>query len=304
MTIPQPAPKAFFIDENVTIHKGAAALDLIKNRAKDPIDPIQGVTSVDSKRWEAAQLYERHTWLEKSRDLDNDRNDYHQERFAGYSVLRGKTFKRGIELGCGPFTNMRFILKHCSILDVFLLDPLIDSYLTHPFCRYRGGALNGALGVAISLGWAAPLHPRMWLRLVRNAFETGGWLGRPVISVPSMIETFHTDLRFDLVIMINVLEHCQNAHGVFSKILELLEPGGTLIYHDRMYSAQEVLKLAQITYDAGHPLRVDQSLVDSFLAQNFESCMRAEYFGEREFCGVHFKEAEVYFVGIKKRSHS
>ena len=120
-------------------------------KANDPIDSIQGVISVNFQRWKEAQRYEWRTWLEKARDLVNDRNDYHQERFAGYSVLRGKTFKRGIELGCELFTNMRFILEHCSILNVFLLDPLIDSYLEHPFFRYRGGAINGALGVCLGM---------------------------------------------------------------------------------------------------------------------------------------------------------
>ena len=115
-----------------------------------------------------------------------------------------------------------------------------------------------------------------------------------------MIETFQTDLRFDLVIIINVLEQFQNAHGVFSKILELLEPGGTLIYHDRKYLAQKIVRLAKTANDVGHPLRVDQSLVDSFLTQNLEARMRVEYFGVREFCGVRFKEAEIYCVGEKK----
>lgn len=291
-----------FIDEHINIYEGEQASALLEAKAKDVvIDPQQGVVEVDLTRWEEAQRYERRTWLERGRWSFTDRNEHHRECFAGYAPLRGRKFRRGIELGCGPFTNMRFILESCDIEQVHLLDPLINDYLTHRFCKYPHRRLGGLLNENILRLPGYLKRPLKSLRSKLNDWCIGGLLGKPVTIEASMVETYQTDQRFDLVVVINVLEHCQDALKVFTKIDEILLPGGVFVYHDRIYHAQEVKRRSEIVYDAGHPLRVDQSIVEGFLV-HFEMLMRAEYLVDAEFRGLRNSHYELYYVGQKKES--
>jgi hypothetical protein len=112
-----------------------------------------------------------------------------------------------------------------------------------------------------------------------------------------MIETFQTDLRFDLVVMINVIQHCQDAEAVFGRVLEITLPGGLFVYWDKMYEPGEVKRLSSVIYDAGHTLRIVDSVVDDCLARNFEPLMQADYLVERDLRGVHLRNYDRHFVG-------
>jgi SAM-dependent methyltransferase len=290
-----------YIDENVTVHEGEEAARLLREHAAEvAVDPRNGVARVDDARWREAQRYERRTWMQRGLRAASDRNEHHRDRFEGYTALRGLRFRRGIELGCGPFTNLRLILETCRIDEVVLLDPLIEDYLRHPFCRYRGGRLGGLLREHPARLPSYALHPLRALRSKANEFRVGGWLGRPVTPVAAMIETFEADAPFDVVVMINVLEHCRDAHAVFARIDAMLAPGGIFLYHDKMYDAAGVRELLAVLYDAGHPLRVDHSVVDSFLEPRFEPLLRREHPVVEEFRGVRLDHRELYFIGRKR----
>jgi SAM-dependent methyltransferase len=289
-------PKPVFIDETLEIYEEDEALSRLKEKNDlGNADSERGITRVELSRWEEAQRYERRTWLLTGRSATDDRNTYHKNHFANYAVLHGHQFSRGIELGCGPFTNMRLILSECTVADIALLDPLIPEYLGHPFCTYKAGRIGGLLKQAAS--WQGMIFPKSYLRSCLTACRCGGLFGRPVQLITSMIETYQTNLRFDLVVMVNVLEHCQDADRVFGKILELLCPGGILVYADVVYDAADVLTLSSTLYDAGHPLRVDRSVVDQFLDKQFVSLMRAEYLRETSFRNIQLQNYELYFVG-------
>jgi SAM-dependent methyltransferase len=295
---PDRSAPRLYIDEHVTIHEGEEAARLLQARAATVlVDPRSGVARVDRARWEEAQRYERRTWMRRAWRVATDRNERHRDRFAGYAALRGRRFPRGIELGCGPFTNLRFILERCRIDEISLLDPLIRDYLTHPFCRYRGGRLGGLLRETPARLPSYLRHPVRAVRTKSNDFRVGGWLGRAVTVIPSTIEGFETATRFDLVVMINVLEHCQDAYAVLTKIDEILAPGGVFVYHDKMYEAEAVRALLLVAYDAGHPLRVDHSVVDSFLEERFTPLLRAEYPVREEFRGIRLDHRELYYIG-------
>lgn len=297
-----PEPTAIFIDENIGIYEGEQARLRLQSKANiESIDAGRGVTQVDPARWQEAQRYERRTWLQKGRWALTDRNEHHQERFANYAPLHGLKFRRGIELGCGPFTNMQLILEHCNIEQIYLLDPLIEDYLTHPFCRYRRCRLGGVLNENL---WRLPSYARWPLQCVRskiNDYRIGGLMGRPITIEPSMIETYHTDQRFDLVVMINVLEHCQDATAVLNKIDEILGPEGILVFHDKLYEVEDIKRLSKVLYDAGHPLRVDQSVIQRYLHQNTSLLMQAQYRVQSEFRGLSLRYYDLYYIGQKRQ---
>jgi SAM-dependent methyltransferase len=264
-----------YIDEDVTVHQGAqAAARVAAKAAAAEVDPSRGVTRVDRARWDEAQRYERTTWLRHGRRVFTDRNEYHRRRFDDYALLRGRRFARAVELGCGPFTNLRLMLERCRIDEVHLLDPLIGSYLEHPFCRYRGGRLGGLLNEHPARLAGYLRRPAAAWRSKLNDLRIGGWRGRPVTLTEAMIESYAPTGAFDLVVMINVLEHCQDAQAVLERIDRILAPGGWLVFHDKLYDADRVRRLVEVLYDAGHPLRVDRTVVESFLERRFEPLMR------------------------------
>jgi SAM-dependent methyltransferase len=256
-----------------------------------------GVIKVDHSRWEEAQRYEKRTWMEKGKGNFNDRNEYHRERFAHYSALQGKEFIRAIELGCGPFTNMRFINKECTIREIHLLDPLLSAYYRHPFCQYSSTHLGG---IKRYLSIQRLRHPFSLLRKIMHEFPKEGLNGVPIIPHVSMIEEFDTEQKFDLVAMINVIEHCQDARKVFSKIDEILMPGGILVFHDNLYDAETVEILSKSLYDVGHPLRVDRSITVDYLEANYLPLMNDEYKQKDSFHGIDIERSELYFIGRRK----
>lgn len=293
-------PPAFFIDEERNIYDGEEALQHLHHKNdSENIDPAQGILSVDRTRWEEAQRYEKRTWLEDCRMASNDRNDYHYVHFAQYAPLRGLKFQRGIELGCGPFTNMRLILEQCRINEVSLLDPLLLEYFAHPFCRYRKHRLGGLFKEFPAL--SAWRSSRTLLRNSLNAWKIGGVRGKPVTLISSAIESFSSTQSFDLVVMVNVLEHCQNANLVLAKVLELLKPGGIFVFGDTLYDARNIQRFATQMYDAGHPLRVDRSVIKAFLQKHFHTMMQAEYQRNDSFKGVQFVSSELYTI-VRKHS--
>ncbi len=301
MAEPPREDARFYIDEHIRVYEGREAAERLRARSDlARLDPATGVTRVDEERWQEAQRYERRTWLERGRLVLSDRNEYHRERFAGYAPLRGRSFRRAIELGCGPFTNMRLILEHCRAERIHLLDPLIEDYLRHPACRYRGGRLGGLAQLRPAQLPAAARRPLGFLAAAANAVRVGGLRGRPVVLEPAPIEGFQTDHRFDLVVMINVLEHCRDAGAVLDKILQISAPGGVFVFHDVLYDAEELRRTLSTSYDAGHPLRVAQPVLREFLGRHFEPLMSAEYRVAQTFRGAVLDRRELYYIGVRR----
>jgi SAM-dependent methyltransferase len=285
-----------YIDEHAAIHSGAEAERLLKARGDgQPALPQRGILRVDPARWQEAQRYERRTWLEKESRAFSDRNEDHRRRFDGYRALQGRRFQNAIELGCGPFTNMRLIVQNCHGRRITLLDPLLNDYLMHAHCQYRGGRLGGALHVSPFTSGSL----RHVARHIRNNWRIGGLWGRAVTLVPSMIETYTPTERFDLMVVINVLEHCQDAALALERINALLQPGGLLVFHDRLYQAHQVARLLEQLVDVGHPLRVDRSVIEDFLKNSYRTLFRDLRRVQREFLGVHWDEDELYTIAEK-----
>jgi hypothetical protein len=163
-----------------------------------------GVLEVDAERWRVAQEYETYSMLHRNAKRADDRNGEHAERFGEYRSIAGLCFADYVELGCGPFTNSRLILPKIKTRTVTLLDPLIEQYVTHKHCSYTKGTLCG--------------HP---VRLIPYGIEE--------ISLSK-----HKSC-FDIVVLVNVIEHCRSAQKVLDVILSLLCRTAYLFFPKRAF---------------------------------------------------------------------
>ncbi|HET7928782.1 MAG TPA: class I SAM-dependent methyltransferase, partial [Actinomycetota bacterium] len=218
----------------------------------------------------------------------------------GYRALAGRQFERAIELGCGPFTNLRLILPLTETKHVHLLDPLIEDYVSHPQCRYRGGRLGGVLSLPSPGSLWAWRRPVAALRELVTSARVGGLRGRPVQLEATSIEDFHPRERFDLVVMINVLEHCRDVDAVLAAIEQLLAPEGTFVFHDRFVPSRCLERTVEEVYDAGHPIRIERSVLDDFLKSRFDAEFRSEFRDLDTFGGREFEVSSVYFIGRRE----
>lgn len=230
--------KPIFVASPTDVSEGEKALDRLANTNDTRFETADGVLKVDSARWQIAHGYERHTWLQHNLILTTDRNEFHQEMFGNYAALPTDLGKV-IELGCGVFTNLRYILPERTADSVYLLDPLVKDYQAqHPHCTYKDDTL----------------------------------CGNPVTLVDSAIEDWNTRLKFDTLVMINVIPHCYDALAVFDFIRKRVKAGGYVVIGE--FPREHP---ASTHYDAGHPIALKAHILDSFLSE-FEEVYRNGYY--------------------------
>lgn len=287
-----------YVGEDRKILTGRDAEALLREHSdSNYVDEVSGIVCVPNERWAMAQRYERGTWMEDGVHAFDDRNVAHATNFDGYAFLHGRSFARAIELGCGPFTNLRLIAGECKIDRCTLLDPLIYDYLRHRNCNYRHGILKiGAttLDFRLSRNRFARAIRRL-IRAVRPTLLISGVPLEKALATP--IEEMPECGKFDLVVMINVLEHCFNAHEIFRRVRKLCHPGTLFVFHDRLYRAAEVKREVMARFDAGHPLRVDESVILRFLHNSFRALIDRRVNVEDEVAGITLTEPGIYFVG-------
>lgn len=180
-------------------------------------DDEQGIVKVSEARWQQAQKFESEGWLTHWRNAVDDRNDEHKRGFNGYIGVP-QNLGKVIEIGCGPFTQLKTIQEGRKIETVTLLDPLLEKYMQLPKCTYKSSSFMG--------------HPTTLQELPAEQLRN--------------IEDF------DTAICINVLEHVQDVPTILNALHRCLRPGGILIFGERVYDG---LNIKQI-YDVGHPIRV------------------------------------------------
>ena len=259
-----------YVTRDFEVVTGEAARPLVeKTNDRRYLTRDGGIHTVSVDRWKLAQDAERHHWLGLRPHLTEDRNTDHAFMYDRYSAIHNQTFENAIELGCGPFTNVAVLAQRCTVKRLSLLDPLIEDYVKHPNCLYRDGALR------LQSGARLPIAERF--------------------ALP--IEQFQPPVKYDLVVMLNVIEHCYNVPVIFRKIWDMLTPGGVILFHDRYYDHARVMAEAEMVYHTARPLKVDRGLMNGFI-----KCFNSIFFRTiltRSEAARSAPRDQVYFVGRK-----
>ena len=250
-----------FIDKEINVIEGYSAEQKIKEKNDSIYIKNDSILQVDKDRWMDAQYYEKKTWMQQCLNNNDDRNYEHFNRFNNYEeLLKNKnSIKKVIELGCGPFTNLRTLKDLLvNIEEVHLLDPLLNDYLNHPNCYYKN----------------------------KNFFNY------KTFTYNTPIEEFETNLKFDLVIINNVLEHCFDVENIFNKINNILDKDGILVFSDVYFSKNDVSRMVYEIYDAGHPIKLSEDYMNNFLS-NFEVLYEKDF---HQLYGQDWRH-DKYFIG-------
>lgn len=205
--------------------------------------------TVPLSRWQQAQEYELRTWKRRltfphyhallilhylglrSDHPQDDWNQWWRRQFDHYSMLPAH-LHGAIEVGCGPFTNLRLIRTTCRIERIVLNDPLINHY-----AGMRRSWINHAMSMEGVTLDARPL------------------------------EDLHTvEERFDLAVMINVLDHVYDLGRCMSNATRLVKNGGYIIVGQDLYDPLPGNEVE----DVGHPVRVKRDQVAEMLERRFE----------------------------------
>jgi glycosyltransferase involved in cell wall biosynthesis/ADP-heptose:LPS heptosyltransferase/SAM-dependent methyltransferase/predicted O-methyltransferase YrrM len=257
-----PQPK-IYVTADRKVFYGSEAEKLFNQNNDIQYLTADGVVKVNKERWRIAQEYEKQTWLADQRNSNDDRNFEHKERFDNFKVLQESIFENALELGCGPFTNLRLIVPLLKARPkVTLLDPLIEDYKQHPNCAYKDNLLCGI----------------------------------PVTTLHIPIEDFVPIEQYDLIVMSNVLEHCYDITKIFKTIISCLKPSGIFVFADNMFKKEDIESVVANLYDAGHPLRVTENLIESFLQENFTELYSKKFHGLYE----QQNRIDLYYIGKRE----
>lgn len=182
-------------------------------------------------RWEIAQTYECNWWKNKSIG-----NSFYYQHCADEikDFLHGRkdinSSTNIIEVGSGPIGILTYLTESENR---YAIDPLEDYYSTVPeFVRFRDAQVNYIKAKGEDLD-----------------FE---------------------DQKFDLVIMDNVLDHCESPEKVLDEIKRVIKPGGYIYFKQNTYNyyGKFIRKLMELfLIDKGHPHTFTKSKLKKQIAK-------------------------------------
>jgi ubiquinone/menaquinone biosynthesis C-methylase UbiE len=238
--------------------------------------PDYGVIFVPFNRWSTARLAEMNLWM--TLDIDQDRNEEHQGHFDHYrsllSLFNSSTPSSNdlnlghvLEIASGPYTQVKTILESipdATLKSLTLLEPNLMEYRQNSSgCSYKDGYLKG--------------HRVNFL------------VGRA--------EDFLLPEAYDLVIMINGMEHCQDGVKVLNNLYHSIKPGGILIWHERTFDDYTGMPFEMqdgLLDFVFHPLRLKTKFWEWFIFSHFETL----YFKQTTY-RLSDNQQLPYFIGRK-----
>ena len=213
-------------------------------------NPKSPATHVSKEIWDRAQQYELKAWKwqnswvnsivdagkrffgHKGVTVGDDWNNWWCEKFNNYEVIPNQN-ENAIELGCGPYTNIRLILNKKAIDHVVCSDPLVNEYIL-----FKGQ-------------WLASQYARGAILLDNHPIE----------------ECPFSDNYFDLVILINVLDHVRDALVCLETAIRITKPKGFLIIGQDLTNESDMINTGN---DIGHPIRLHHEDVDRSILNKFD----------------------------------
>lgn len=199
------------------------------------------ITKVDFERWQAAQKFE----LEFAQNAVNSGDDYNYwwySAFNNYHPIHELILDNVLEVGCGPHTNIRLILPHIKYKNLWLEDPLINSYLQlrRKIRRFRIFSISSQTAVS---------------ELVEK---------KHAVPLPEQMEELSlANESIDLCVCINVLDHVRDADACFQQMHRVLKKNGILIIGQDMSNAEDLQLCPESWTDIGHPIKMDTEYLDS-----------------------------------------
>lgn len=240
-------------------------------------------TSVPVETWKEAQVWEREFWFREQRNLKklgknyvwkllalfgrvekyrgDDNNVWWAKQFGNYSFLPSSA-ENVIEVGCGPYTNVRLVRKACQPKHLFLSDPLIRTYKDFP------------------------------MTMVRELHQSAGayFDDHPLEDLP------FRDSYFDVAVMINVLDHVQDAHACMRSLLRILKPGGYVIIGQDLTN-EEDFRTHPDGMRTGHPITLDSAWFEPYMGQ-FKPLLK-RVLSREEGRTPQWHHATLLFAGVK-----
>ncbi len=166
--------------------------------------------------------------------LESDWNTWWKAQFDDYRFVPA-VVPDALEVGCGPYTNVRLMLDRCRFEHLYLSDPLIRTYVNFK------------------------------LTFVAERYRKADCIldDHPLEDLP------FADRYFDLVVMINVLDHVQDAVKCMENVVRVVKPGGILILGQDLTNEQDLAALKEDPGAVGHPIKLDADWFAPFLSQGF-----------------------------------
>lgn len=165
----------------------------------------------------------------------DDCNQWWKKQFEDYQFLPS-TAHDALEVGCGPYTNVRLMLDRCRFEHLYLSDPLIRTY------------------VKFKLTFVSEMYKRAACVLDDHPLE----------ELP-----FATDY-FDLAVMINVLDHVQDARRCMENLIRVVKPGGILILGQELTNEEDLKAVRDDPGAVGHPIKLDHGWFAPYLEKDFQ----------------------------------
>jgi SAM-dependent methyltransferase len=212
--------------------------------------------AVDRNRWEKAQTWERAHWVRDQKELakfgknqiwralslfgfvekyrGDDRNSWWSKMFNDYKFLPSSV-ENALEVGCGPYTNIRLIRKVCEPKHLFLSDPLIRTYAD------------------FKMTFVNEMYKKRECMLDDHPLE----------------ELPFADGYFDLTVMINVLDHVRDAGACMRNLIRVTKRGGFVVVGQDLTNAADFAKQPD-GLQIGHPITLDQEWFDGYFKGAFE----------------------------------
>lgn len=160
----------------------------------------------------------------------DDWNIWWKKQFDNYTFLPTKV-DNVIEVGCGPYTNVRLMLDKCEMKHMVLSDPLIRTYV------------------------------KFKLTFVRDMYDKAECTldDHPLEELP-----FKSD-NFDLAVMINVLDHVRDANACMENFFRVVKPGGIVVFGQDLSREEDSEALLADKGLVGHPIKLHETWFEPWI---------------------------------------